>query len=83
VSLCFLSDDWDDAWVQVDGTAEVLTPPEALDAFVEHDRSIAGEPRLGRRPGRHGAAGQGAPACVHRPRGAGRDRRLPTGGEAG
>ena len=43
VSLCFLSDDWDDAWVQVDGTAEVLELPEALDAFVEYYRSIAGE----------------------------------------
>ena len=43
VSLCFLSEDWDDAWVQVDGTAEVLELPEALDAFVEYYRSIAGE----------------------------------------
>ena len=43
VSLCFLSDDWDDAWVQVDGTAQVLAPPEALDAFVDYYRSIAGE----------------------------------------
>ena len=43
VSLCFLSDDWDDAWVQVDGTAEVLELPDALDAFVEYYRSIAGE----------------------------------------
>ena len=43
VSLCFLSEDWDDAWVQVDGTAEVLELPEALDDFVEYYRSIAGE----------------------------------------
>jgi PPOX class probable F420-dependent enzyme len=43
VSLCFLSEDWDDAWVQVDGTAEVLDLPEALDDFVEYYRSIAGE----------------------------------------
>ena len=43
MSLCFLSDDWDDAWVQVDGTAEVLAPPAALDAFVDDYRSIAGE----------------------------------------
>jgi PPOX class probable F420-dependent enzyme len=43
VSLCFLSDDWDDAWVQVDGTAEVLELPEALDDFVAYYRSIAGE----------------------------------------
>ncbi|MCU1592861.1 MAG: ATP/GTP-binding protein [Frankiales bacterium] len=43
VSLCFLSDDWDDAWVQVNGTAEVLDVPEALEPFVEYFRSIAGE----------------------------------------
>ena len=43
VSLCFLSDDWDDAWVQVDGTVEVLDMPAAEDAFVDYYRSIAGE----------------------------------------
>jgi PPOX class probable F420-dependent enzyme len=43
VSICVLSDDWDDAWVQVDGTAEVLDMPEAEDAFVEYYRCIAGE----------------------------------------
>jgi PPOX class probable F420-dependent enzyme len=43
VSLVFLSDDWDGAWVQVDGTAEVLDLPEALEQFVEYYRSIAGE----------------------------------------
>jgi len=42
-ALCVLSDDWDDAWVQVEGTAEVLDLPAALDAFVEYYRSIAGE----------------------------------------
>lgn len=43
VSLCFLSDDWDGPWVQVDGTAEVLDMPEAADALVDYYRSIAGE----------------------------------------
>ena len=48
VSLCFLSDDFDGPWVQVDGTAEVLdvasdAAEAALDAFVEYYRSIAGE----------------------------------------
>jgi PPOX class probable F420-dependent enzyme len=43
VSLCFLSDDWDDAWVQVDGTAEVLDMPAAEEPFVDYYRSIAGE----------------------------------------
>lgn len=43
VSLCFLSEDWNDAWVQVDGVAEVVEGPEALDAFVDYYRSISGE----------------------------------------
>ncbi|MCW2714146.1 MAG: putative Pyridoxamine 5-phosphate oxidase [Frankiales bacterium] len=43
VSLCFLSDDWNDAWVQVDGTAEVVEGPDALDAFEDYYRSISGE----------------------------------------
>ena len=43
VSLCFLSDDWDGAWVQVDGRAEVLDLPAALAPFEDYYRSIAGE----------------------------------------
>jgi len=43
LTLCFVSDDWDGAWVQVDGTAEVLDVPEALEAFVDYYRSIGGE----------------------------------------
>jgi PPOX class probable F420-dependent enzyme len=43
VSVCVLSDDWDGAWVQVDGTAEVLDLPEALEPLVEYFRCIAGE----------------------------------------
>lgn len=43
VSLCILSDDWDGAYVQVDGTAEVLDLPEALEPLVEYFRVIAGE----------------------------------------
>ena len=43
VSLCVLSDEWDGPWVQVDGSAEVLDVPEALDAFVDYYRSISGE----------------------------------------
>lgn len=43
VTLCVLSDDWDGPWVQVDGTAEVLDLPEALEPFVDYYRSIAGE----------------------------------------
>ncbi|MET7666726.1 PPOX class F420-dependent oxidoreductase [Micromonospora luteifusca] len=43
VSACVLSDDWDGPWVQIDGTAEVLDLPEALDPLVEYFRSISGE----------------------------------------
>src|SRR5690349_23106724 len=43
VSLCVLSDDWDGPWVQVDGSAEVLDLPEALEPLVEYYRSISGE----------------------------------------
>ncbi|MBM9464416.1 PPOX class F420-dependent oxidoreductase [Aeromicrobium sp. YIM 150415] len=46
VSVVVLSDDWNDAWVQVDGTCEVLDAvdgDEALDAFVEYFRNISGE----------------------------------------
>ncbi|RMI08650.1 PPOX class F420-dependent oxidoreductase [Cellulomonas triticagri] len=43
VSVVVLSDDWDGAWVQVDGDAEVLHMPEAEDALVDYYRCIAGE----------------------------------------
>jgi PPOX class probable F420-dependent enzyme len=44
-SVLVLSDGWDDAWVQVDGTAEVLDMPsqETEDALVEYFRCISGE----------------------------------------
>jgi PPOX class probable F420-dependent enzyme len=43
VSACVLSDDWNGPWVQVDGTAEVLDLPEALEPLVAYYRSISGE----------------------------------------
>ena len=43
VSLCVLSDDWDGPWVQVDGRAEVLDLPEALEPLVEYFRAVSGE----------------------------------------
>ena len=42
-ACCVLSDEWNGAWVQVDGTAEVLDLPEALEPLVEYFRVIAGE----------------------------------------
>ncbi|MEU4527861.1 PPOX class F420-dependent oxidoreductase [Micromonospora ureilytica] len=43
VSACVLSDDWNGPWVQIDGTAEVLDLPDALEPLVEYFRSISGE----------------------------------------
>jgi len=43
VSLCVLSDDFDGAWVQVDGRAEVLGLPDALEPLVDYYRAISGE----------------------------------------
>jgi PPOX class probable F420-dependent enzyme len=42
-SVVVLSDDFGGAWVQVDGDAELLTLPEALDPLVDYFRSISGE----------------------------------------
>lgn len=43
VSVLILSDDFGGPWVQVDGTAEVLDLPEAVEPLVEYFRSISGE----------------------------------------
>lgn len=46
VSVMVLSEEWNGAWVQVDGDAEVLDATagsEALDAFVTYFRNISGE----------------------------------------
>jgi PPOX class probable F420-dependent enzyme len=42
-SITVLSDDFDGPYVQVDGNAEVLDVPEAVDGLVEYFRVIAGE----------------------------------------
>jgi PPOX class probable F420-dependent enzyme len=42
-SVLVLSDDFGGAWVQVDGTAEVLDVPDALEPLVEYFRCISGE----------------------------------------
>ncbi|WP_040791635.1 PPOX class F420-dependent oxidoreductase [Nocardia paucivorans] len=43
VSICVLSDEFNDAYVQVDGQARVIDMPQALDGLVEYYRGIAGE----------------------------------------
>lgn len=42
VSLCVLSDDfW--RWIQIDGTATVVSLPEAMELLVDYYRRVAGE----------------------------------------
>lgn len=43
VSICVISDEWNDAWVQIDGIAEVLHQPESVEALVDYFRCISGE----------------------------------------
>jgi PPOX class probable F420-dependent enzyme len=43
VSLCVMSDAFFGQWVQVDGTAEVIGLPEAMEGLVGYYRSISGE----------------------------------------
>jgi PPOX class probable F420-dependent enzyme len=42
-SVVVLSDDFDGPYVQIDGAAEVIDVPEALDPLVEYYRAVAGE----------------------------------------
>ncbi|MFE0875753.1 PPOX class F420-dependent oxidoreductase [Streptomyces smyrnaeus] len=43
VSVIVLSDEWNGPWVQIDGEAEVLDVPEAVEPLVEYYRSVSGE----------------------------------------
>jgi len=43
VSVAVMGEEFNDAWVQIDGDAEVLDLPAAGDAFVEYYRGISGE----------------------------------------
>ncbi|MES4792499.1 MAG: PPOX class F420-dependent oxidoreductase, partial [Chloroflexota bacterium] len=43
VSLCVLSDGFFGPWVQVDGTASVVSLPDAMDGLVDYYRRVAGE----------------------------------------
>ena len=43
VSLCVLSEEFFGEWHQVDGRAEVVSLPEAMEGLVELYRTIAGE----------------------------------------
>jgi PPOX class probable F420-dependent enzyme len=43
VSVLVMGEEFNDAWVQVDGVAEVADVPDGLDDFVEYFRCISGE----------------------------------------
>jgi len=42
-SILVLSDDFGGAWVQLEGTAEVIDIPDSVEPLVEYFRSISGE----------------------------------------
>jgi PPOX class probable F420-dependent enzyme len=42
-SLCVMNDGFFGEWVQVEGTAEIIHLPEALDLLIWYYRSISGE----------------------------------------
>ena len=42
-SVLVLSEDFGDAWVQADGSAEVLDLPDAVEPLVDYYRAISGE----------------------------------------
>jgi PPOX class probable F420-dependent enzyme len=78
VSVVVLSDDFDGPWVQIDGDAEVMDVPEAVEPLVSYYRAVAGEHAdwAGYRGG-HAAAGQIAAARHGSPLGPRRHRGLP------
>jgi PPOX class probable F420-dependent enzyme len=43
VSLCVLNDGFFGEWIQIDGTAEIVSLPEAMELLVAYYRSLAGE----------------------------------------
>lgn len=44
VQLCILPDSFFGEWIYVEGTAEVVSLPEAMDLLVDYYRRISGEP---------------------------------------
>jgi PPOX class probable F420-dependent enzyme len=42
-SLCVFTDRFFGDWIQVDGTAELLSLPEAMEPLVEYYRGVSGE----------------------------------------
>jgi PPOX class probable F420-dependent enzyme len=42
-ALCVFSDGFYGSWVQVEGSAEVISLPDAMDSLVEYYRRVSGE----------------------------------------
>ncbi|MFI5045594.1 MAG: PPOX class F420-dependent oxidoreductase [Acidimicrobiia bacterium] len=43
VSLCVLSDGFYGSWIQIDGRAEIVSLPDAMERLVDYYRSLSGE----------------------------------------
>jgi PPOX class probable F420-dependent enzyme len=43
VSLCVLTDGFFGSWVQVDGEAEIISLPDAMELLIDYYRRISGE----------------------------------------
>jgi PPOX class probable F420-dependent enzyme len=43
VSLCVLSDQFYGDWIQIDGTAEIVSLPDAMELLVDYYRSLRGD----------------------------------------
>jgi PPOX class probable F420-dependent enzyme len=43
VSMCVFGEGFFGQWIQLDGTAEIIPLPQAMDGLVEYYRAVAGE----------------------------------------
>jgi len=43
VSLCFLNPNFFGGWIQVDGTSEIISLPDAMDILIDYYRRLSGE----------------------------------------
>ncbi|MEA2447302.1 MAG: hypothetical protein QOK47_939 [Actinomycetota bacterium] len=43
VTICAFNDNFFGAWIQIEGTAEVVELPEAMDLLIDYYRRISGE----------------------------------------
>lgn len=43
VTVCLFSDQFFGPWIQIDGTAEIVSLPEAMEPLVDYYRRISGE----------------------------------------